>query len=112
MASYSSLASPAEWAWNIGLFGVGAAVMRGAGCVINDLWDRDIDKKVGSFTIFLLLSYLRERMDAETGAFHRTERTKLRPLASGEVKPLQALTFLGGQLSVGLAILTQLNWYS
>ncbi|GAA5849541.1 hypothetical protein JCM5353_000390, partial [Sporobolomyces roseus] len=86
MASYSSLASPVDWAWNLGLFGVGAVVMRGAGCVINDLWDRDIDKKV--------------------------ERTKLRPLASGEVKPLRALTFLGGQLSVGLAILTQLNWYS
>lgn len=39
------------------------------------------------------------------------DRTKLRPLASGEIKPLEALTFLGGQLSVGLAILTQLNWY-
>lgn len=39
------------------------------------------------------------------------DRTKMRPIASGEVKPIQALTFLGGQLSVGLAILTQLNWY-
>ncbi|GAA5932866.1 4-hydroxybenzoate octaprenyltransferase [Sporobolomyces koalae] len=86
MASYSALVPATTWAWNLALFGTGAIVMRGAGCVINDLWDRDIDKKV--------------------------ERTKLRPLASGEVKPIQALTFLGGQLSLGLAILTQLNWYS
>ena len=28
------------------LFGAGSFVMRGAGCTINDLWDRDIDKKV------------------------------------------------------------------
>ncbi|GAA6022806.1 hypothetical protein JCM11491_006413 [Sporobolomyces phaffii] len=86
MASYSSLLPPSTWLWNMCLFGTGALVMRGAGCVINDLWDRDIDKKV--------------------------ERTKMRPLASGEVKPVQALTFLGTQLSLGLGILTQLNWYS
>src|SRR5689334_6171343 len=28
------------------LFGVGAVVMRAAGCVVNDLWDRDIDRMV------------------------------------------------------------------
>ena len=28
------------------LFGVGAVVMRSAGCVVNDLWDRDLDRKV------------------------------------------------------------------
>ncbi|GAA5894843.1 hypothetical protein JCM6882_006692 [Rhodosporidiobolus microsporus] len=86
MAAYSSSLPVSSWAWNLALFGTGAVVMRGAGCTINDLWDRDIDKKV--------------------------DRTKLRPLASGEVKPIQALTFLGGQLSLGLAVLTQLNWYS
>ncbi|GJN88726.1 hypothetical protein Rhopal_001692-T1 [Rhodotorula paludigena] len=86
MAAYSSSLPVSSWAWNLALFGTGAVVMRGAGCTINDLWDRDIDKKV--------------------------DRTKLRPLASGEIKPLQALTFLGGQLSLGLAVLTQLNWYS
>lgn len=36
----------------------------------------------------------------------------MRPLASGEVTPTKAIAFLGGQLSVGLAILTQLNLYS
>ncbi|KAG0657287.1 Para-hydroxybenzoate--polyprenyltransferase, mitochondrial precursor (PHB:polyprenyltransferase) [Rhodotorula mucilaginosa] len=86
MAAYSTALPVTSWAWNLALFGTGAIVMRGAGCTINDLWDRDIDKKV--------------------------DRTKLRPLASGEIKPLQALTFLGGQLGVGLAVLTQLNWYS
>src|SRR5262249_35631965 len=40
-------------------FALGAVLMRGAGCVVNDLWDRKIDAQV--------------------------ERTKTRPLASGEV---------------------------
>uniref|UniRef100_A0A2S2QDU1 4-hydroxybenzoate polyprenyltransferase n=1 Tax=Sipha flava TaxID=143950 RepID=A0A2S2QDU1_9HEMI len=30
----------------LGLFGLGAVMMRGAGCTINDMWDRDIDKCV------------------------------------------------------------------
>jgi len=30
----------------LGLFGLGAVMMRGAGCTINDMWDKDIDKKV------------------------------------------------------------------
>ena len=28
------------------LFAIGSLVMRAAGCVVNDLWDRDIDRKV------------------------------------------------------------------
>jgi hypothetical protein len=60
--------------------------MRGAGCTINDLWDRDIDRQV--------------------------ERTRSRPLAAGTVTPLAALVFLGAQLSLGLAILLQLNTYT
>lgn len=28
------------------LFGAGAVLMRGAGCTINDMWDKDFDKKV------------------------------------------------------------------
>ncbi|GAA5887177.1 hypothetical protein JCM3774_005346 [Rhodotorula dairenensis] len=46
MAAYSSALPVTSWAWNLALFGTGAIVMRGAGCTINDLWDRDIDKKV------------------------------------------------------------------
>ncbi len=65
------------------LFGVGAVVMRSAGCVVNDLWDRDIDRRVA--------------------------RTAGRPLASGALRPRQALGFLAMLLAVGLAILLQLN---
>ncbi|KAI9355319.1 4-hydroxybenzoate polyprenyl transferase [Zopfochytrium polystomum] len=68
------------------LFYIGAVVMRGAGCTINDMWDRDLDQKV--------------------------ERTRSRPIASNQVTQFQALVFLGAQLSVGLAVLLQLNWYS
>lgn len=70
----------------LALFGLGAFIMRGAGCTINDMWDKDIDAKV--------------------------ERTKNRPLVSGQISQLDALIFLSGQLSVGLMILTQLNWPS
>ena len=64
------------------LFSVGAVAMRGAGCVVNDLWDRDIDRRV--------------------------ERTRGRPLAAGTVSPRQALVFLAGLCSVGLVVLLQL----
>jgi 4-hydroxybenzoate polyprenyltransferase len=64
------------------LFLIGAVVMRAAGCVINDLWDRNIDRQV--------------------------ERTRNRPIASGAVTPFQALLFLSGLLSIGLLILMQL----
>ncbi len=43
-----ALAAPAGSAPDvalIALFGAGAVLMRGAGCTINDLWDRDIDRK-------------------------------------------------------------------
>ena len=38
-------------------------------------------------------------------------RTKDRPLAKGDITTIQAVTFLGGQLAVGLGVLLQLNWY-
>lgn len=64
------------------LFAVGSIIMRGAGCVINDLWDRDIDKEV--------------------------ERTRSRPLASGQVTVKQAICFTAGLLALGFLILIQL----
>ncbi|CAK9804445.1 4-hydroxybenzoate polyprenyltransferase, mitochondrial [Anthophora plagiata] len=70
----------------LALFGMGAFVMRGAGCTINDMWDQDIDGMVA--------------------------RTKDRPLVTGEISPLQSLIFLGSQLTLGLLILLQLNLYS
>jgi 4-hydroxybenzoate polyprenyltransferase len=76
------------------LFAAGAFLMRGAGCTINDLWDKDLDKHV----IFAILSI-------------KVERTQSRPLAAGALSPFQAICFLGLQLSAGLAILLQLNTY-
>lgn len=68
------------------LFGCGALLLRGAGCTVNDLLDRDIDTKV--------------------------ERTKSRPVASGLLTPFKGTCFLGFQLLLGLGILLQLNNYS
>lgn len=63
----------------LALFWVGAIIMRGAGCVINDLWDKDLDTKV--------------------------ERTKTRPLASGAVTTSNATIFTLALLLIGLFIL-------
>ncbi|GBQ88017.1 4-hydroxybenzoate polyprenyltransferase [Acetobacter nitrogenifigens DSM 23921 = NBRC 105050] len=65
------------------LFGVGSIVMRSAGCVVNDMWDRDIDRQVS--------------------------RTAGRPLASGALRMRHAVAFLSGLLFIGLMILLQLN---
>ena len=48
MAAYAlhlPLSTPLTY---IGLCGVGAMVMRGAGCTINDMWDKNLDKAVGA----------------------------------------------------------------
>lgn len=65
------------------LFMIGAIVMRGAGCTVNDILDRHYDAQV--------------------------ERTRGRPIPSGEVSVFRALMFLAVELAVGLAILLQLN---
>jgi 4-hydroxybenzoate polyprenyltransferase len=74
---------PGETLRLIVLFGLGSLVMRAAGCVVNDLWDRDIDRRVA--------------------------RTAARPLASGALRPRHALIFLAVLLAIGLLILLQLN---
>ncbi|WBO21596.1 4-hydroxybenzoate octaprenyltransferase [Sphingomonas abietis] len=66
------------------LFGVGAIAMRGAGCVYNDIVDRDLDARVA--------------------------RTRDRPLASGRVGLRGAWTFLIALCLIGLAVLVALNW--
>jgi 4-hydroxybenzoate polyprenyltransferase len=76
-------ASAAETIRLVMLFAVGSLAMRAAGCVVNDLWDRDIDRKVA--------------------------RTAGRPLASGALRPRHALVFLVALLLAGLAVLMQLN---
>lgn len=65
------------------LFAVGSVVMRSAGCVVNDIWDRRLDRAVA--------------------------RTAMRPLASGALTVPQALGLLAILLGLGLAVLLQLN---
>lgn len=49
LASHALQAPPSVMFGNLFLFGVGALVMRGAGCTINDMWDVKVDKMVGEF---------------------------------------------------------------
>ena len=79
-----ALASPG-WPnpWLMLLFALGAVVMRGAGCTLNDIADREYDGKVA--------------------------RTRLRPIPSGRVSVMQAAFFMAAQLAVGAAILFSLN---
>jgi 4-hydroxybenzoate polyprenyltransferase len=67
----------------LALFALGALVMRGAGCTLNDIADRDFDGRVA--------------------------RTRLRPLPSGAVSVWQAAAFLLLQLAIGAAVLFSLN---
>jgi len=71
-----------DWTYAL-LFALGALIMRGAGCIINDLWDRKLDAAVA--------------------------RTQNRPLASGAITVTQALLFLASLLLAGLIILLQFN---
>lgn len=87
------LAGPASPVSVIGtslLFISGAIIMRGAGCAINDLWDRNLDPHV--------------------------TRTRLRPIARRAITPFQGLVFTGSQLLAGLAVLLQFPfecfWYA
>ena len=65
------------------LFFIGSFIMRSAGCIINDIADRNFDK------IFV--------------------RTKNRPITSGQISVKQAIIFLGFLLLIGLIILLQFN---
>jgi 4-hydroxybenzoate polyprenyltransferase len=81
--------APIQVLGTAGLFFTGALIMRGAGCAINDLWDRNLDPHV--------------------------ERTKFRPIARGALSPRNAVLFTGTQLLAGLGILLQFPfqclWY-
>lgn len=83
LAAAGGVSGLGVWGWYVlFLFGLGAIIMRGAGCAINDLWDRKIDRQV--------------------------ERTKSRPLAAGDITPLQAILLILVLLWMGLLILVQL----
>jgi 4-hydroxybenzoate polyprenyltransferase len=72
--------------WHGALFFVGAFAMRGAGCTWNDIVDRDLDARV--------------------------ERTRSRPIPSGQVSVRAAAVFLIVQALVGLAVLLQFNLFT
>jgi len=72
-----------EWALFLWLL-LGAFVMRSAGCIYNDIVDRDLDARV--------------------------ERTRLRPLASGRASLNAAWALAIGLSLIGLVVLAQLNW--
>jgi 4-hydroxybenzoate polyprenyltransferase len=72
-----------EWRLMV-LFAIGAIIMRGAGCVINDLWDRDLDGKI--------------------------ERTATRPIPAGNVNINQTIIFVLLLLLSGLFVLAKLNY--
>ena len=70
----------------LALFGIGALLMRGAGCTYNDIVDRKLDAQVA--------------------------RTRSRPLPSGQVTVPQAVGFLILQLAGGFCVLISLNNYA
>lgn len=67
-------------------FLVGSIAMRGAGCTLNDIVDVDIDAQV--------------------------ERTRSRPIPSGQVSKRQAAIWLAFQCLIGLIVLLQLTTYA
>ena len=82
IAARDPLPSP----WHLLLFFVGAFAMRGAGCTWNDIVDRDLDGRV--------------------------ERTRSRPIPSGQVSTAQAAAFLVAQAVVGFIVLLQFNRFA
>jgi 4-hydroxybenzoate polyprenyltransferase len=85
-ASIPLSGTPLPSAWHLTLFLIGAIAMRGAGCTYNDLVDRDIDAQV--------------------------ERTRSRPLPSGQITTRSAAVFLVAQALIGLAVLLQFNGFA
>jgi len=68
---------------NLILFFLGSVLMRSAGCIFNDIIDRDLDKKV--------------------------KRSKKRPIASGEISVSQSLIYVIGLCLMAFLILLQFN---
>ena len=85
MATGNATAGWPDWRMGL-LFMIGALVMRGAGCTVNDLADRRIDGKVA--------------------------RTAKRPIASGAVSVTRGVLFLVMQLALGFAVLVQFNAFT
>ena len=68
----------------LAIFALGTVLMRSAGCVINDILDRNHDGLV--------------------------ERTRSRPLPAGDLQPLEAMVFLALLLCASLSVALMLTW--
>ena len=68
------------------LFFLGSVLMRSAGCIVNDILDREIDKKVS--------------------------RTKDRPIASGKISVKLALLYSGVLCLIAFAVLINFNFFT
>ena len=68
------------------LFFLGSVLMRSAGCIVNDIVDKDFDIRVS--------------------------RTKERPIASGKVSTKQAITYITLLCSLAFIILIQFNFFT
>ena len=73
-----------EFIFLITLFFLGSVLMRSAGCIFNDIIDKDFDKKV--------------------------ERTKSRPIASGQISIQKSFLYIILLCSLAFVILIQLNF--
>ena len=73
-------------AWIFVACAIGSFLMRGAGCTWNDITDRDIDEQV--------------------------ERTRSRPIPSGQVSTTQAVLWMGIQAAISFGILLTFNIYA
>src|SRR5260370_35225797 len=83
-ADHAGAATPNPW--HLVLFAIGTVAMRGAGCTWNDLVDRDLDARV--------------------------ERTRSRPIPSGDVSVKAARGFLVLQALIGLAVRVPFNAFT
>lgn len=84
MAAYSIAAPLLVTLKALTLFSIGGLIMRGAGCTINDILDRNLDNQVA--------------------------RTMERPIASGRVSVPQAVVWMTAQGLAGLVVLLSLPW--
>ncbi len=70
----------------LSLFFLGAVLMRSAGCIINDIADRNFDNKV--------------------------QRTKDRPIASGKISVFRGFLYSGILCFIALIVLLQFNYFT
>ena len=82
--AYSLNQNQSLFLYHLLLFFLGSVLMRSAGCIVNDIVDKDFDKKV--------------------------LRTKKRPLASGMISVKQSLVYVVGLCFLAFLILIQFNF--